>query len=51
MSNVGLKINSGYLIQLLKLINYVKLYANRGGTHKSPNKLKCNKNKIDTVIY
>ena len=33
------QIDLGYLIQLSKLINQVKLHANHGGTNKSPIKL------------
>ena len=33
-------------MQLLKLINYVKLHANHGGTNKLPIKLNAKKNKL-----
>ena len=45
--NVGLRfLDFSQLIQLFKLINYVKLYANCGGTNKSPNKLNAMENKL-----
>ena len=48
---VGLKLlDPSKLIQLPKLINYVKLHAKCGDTNKSPKILNATETKFDTVI-